>query len=132
MTTGSVEGARGLPERPRIRPVEAIPFEHEGRRLIALRDPLDMTPQPMGIEAGAAPALALMDGSRTVPEIRVAVALQYGMQTTDRALYQVVRALDDALLLANGKFQLAIRHALDEYRTADHRPMSHADRKSVV
>lgn len=126
MTTGSVEGARGLPERPRIRPVEAIPFEHEGRRLIALRDPLDMTPQPMGIEAGAAPALALMDGSRTVPEIRVAVALQYGMQTTDRALYQVVRALDDALLLANGKFQLAIRRALDEYRTADHRPMSHA------
>ena len=126
MATGSVEGARGLPERPRIRPVEAIPFEHGGRRLIALRDPLDMTPQPMGIEAGAAPALALMDGSRTVPEIRVAAALQYGMQTTDRALYQVVRALDDALLLANGKFQLAIRRALDEYRTADHRPMSHA------
>ena len=125
MTT-QIAGARGLPERPQLRPVEAIPFEHEGRRLIILRDPLEMTPQPMGIEAGAAPALALMDGSRTVPEIRVAAALQYGMQTTDRALYQVVRALDDALLLANGKFQLAIRRALDEYRSADHRPMSHA------
>ena len=126
MTTQRAEGARGLPERPQLRPVEAIPFEHEGRRLIILRDPLEMTPQPMGIEAGAAPALALMDGSRTVPEVRVAAALQYGMQTTDRALYQVVRALDDALLLANGKFQLAMRRALDEYRSAEHRPMSHA------
>ena len=115
-----------MPERPMLRPIEAIPFQHEGRRLIILRDPLEMTPQPMGIEAGAAPALALMDGSRTVPEIRATAALQYGMQTTDRALYQVVQALDDALLLANGKFRIAVRRALDEYRSADHRAMSHA------
>ena len=125
MTTQTT-GARGLPERPQLRPIEAIPAEYEGQRIIILRDPLEMKPQPTGINAASAPALALMDGTRTVPEIRAAVALQYGLQATDRSLYQMVRALDDALLLGNGKFQIAYRRAVAAYRATDSRPMSHA------
>ena len=124
MTTRRTRGT--TPERPQIRPVQPIPFEHEGRRLVVLQDPLGMTPQPLAVDASAASALALMDGSRTVPEIRAALTLQYGLQTTNAQLSRIVQALDDGLLLANGKFRDVMRRELEEYRAAEHRQMSHA------
>lgn len=33
-----------IDEAPRLRPIEAFPVEHEGQRLLALRDPAGYTP----------------------------------------------------------------------------------------
>ena len=48
--------------RPRLRPVEAFPIEHEGERMILVQDPAGLAEGPLVVSMGGFFILTLFDG----------------------------------------------------------------------
>ncbi len=115
-----------LPERPQLRAVEPHWVEHEGQPRLYLHDPLSMSETTIVVPEDIAQAVALMDGQRTIGEIRAALALRAGITLTEANVADIVVQLDRALLIENGSFMAAVVEALDAYRSAEFRPPSHA------
>jgi len=115
-----------IPERPRLRPVEPHWIEHQGMPCLYLRDPLNLSDFTILLPQSVAPAVALMDGERTIAEIRTSLALRAGITMTDANLTDMVAQLDRALLIENGAYVGAVAEALNAYREAEYRPPSHA------
>ena len=122
MTSGTQSD---IPETPKLRLVEPMWVEHLGRRFLHLRDHMSLSDLTVMIPEAAAPVVTLLDGTRTLPEIRSALALRFGLTVTDQELASMIGQLDQALLIGNGEFRRARRRAQAEYRKADHRPPSH-------
>lgn len=114
-----------IPERPKLRLVEPMWVEHLGRRFLHLRDHMSMSDLTVMIPEVAAPVVTLLDGTRSLPEIRSALALRFGLTVTDEELASMIGQLDQALLIGNGEFRRARRRAVAEYREPDHRSPSH-------
>jgi hypothetical protein len=112
---------------PRLRPIDVRPVSHGGRPAFVLRDPLQISdkllivPQPLGA------VLALCDGTNDGDSIRAAVGLPSSVPRSLDVVGQLLDALDDALLLDNARFAEARAAALDDYRCAPFRPLSHAE-----
>ena len=121
----ATEDYSNIPERPALRLVEPMWVEHLGQRFLHLRDHLSMSDLTVMIPETVAPVVTLLDGSRTLPEIRSALALRFGLRVPDQDLRSMVGQLDQALLIGNGEFRRARRQAIIRFREADHRPPSH-------
>lgn len=112
--------------KPKLRPLEARPFVHEGQQSILLRDPLGLAPGHVVVPASWGPLLALCDGTRDLPALRAALAVRTGILLSEENLAQVIRRLDEALLLEGERFEAARKAALQAYRSAPHRPPASA------
>ena len=99
--------------------------DHQGSRFLHLRDHLSLSELTVMIPEVAAPIVTLLDGTRSLPEIRSALALRFGLTVTDQELASMIGQLDQALLIGNGQYRRARRRAVAEYRDADHRAPSH-------
>jgi AmmeMemoRadiSam system protein B len=111
---------------PRLRPVHVIPMVHQGRRALLLRDPLHLTERVIIVPQQLGPVLALMDGTRSLEEMRASLMVRAGLQVTNGDLAHIVEQLDQALLLQNQRFVEACDAALRSYRQAPYRPPSSA------
>jgi AmmeMemoRadiSam system protein B len=107
---------------PKLRAVDPRPIVHGGRPSILLRDPLQLTEGNIVIPQQLAPLLALCDGTRDIAGLRASLAVRFGVRVGSGVLEQLVRALDEALLLDNERFAQALEHALTAYRQAPFRP----------
>jgi AmmeMemoRadiSam system protein B len=107
---------------PRLRPIDARPFLHDGQPAILLRDPLQLSDHYAILPRIAAPLLALCDGTLDAQGISAAAAINYGLKVSTRTVEKVVDALDQALLLDNENFAAAHAAALQTFRQAPHRP----------
>ena len=114
-----------IPERPELRLVEPMWVEHQGTRFLYLRDHLSLSDLTVMIPEVAAPVVALLDGTRNLPEIRSALALRFGLTVTDQELSSMIDQLDQALMIGNGRFRRARMRAVAEFREAAHRQPSH-------
>lgn len=115
-----------LPERPKLRPVEAFPLEHQGEKVFALRDPFGFTDK-MAVLPGPIFALAtFMDGERSYVEIQAEWARRTGELIFREDIERVVRALDEALFLESDRFHAARARIIDEFRAAAVREPAHA------
>jgi len=104
---------------PKLREVEIHPLVHNGRPCLLLRDPLQLTPKTIVIPQQVAPALALCDGTRQdAGALSAALAVRYGLRLAPGVVEQLLKALDDALMLDNDRFAQAKGQAVDEYRSA--------------
>lgn len=112
--------------KPKLRPLEAHPIVHQGQQSILLRDPLGLAPGQVVVPAAWGPLLALCDGTRDLPALRAALAVRAGMLLSEENLAQVIRRLDEALLLEGERFEAARQAALQAYRAAPHRPPASA------
>ena len=115
-----------IPPKPKIRPVEPIWVEHMGQRFLYLRDPAAMSESTIMLPSYLAPLVAFLDGTRDLTAIRTALALRVGLELTEEDLYSVISQLDEALLVENGSYRRAYRHALNSYRRGEFRTPSHA------
>lgn len=104
--------------RPRLRLVEAQPFEQDGRAFFLLRDPAQISDQAVLVPQELGPLLVLCDGTRTLEELRAAAAVRFGLQVPETLVRQLVGILDEALLLENGRYARVVAAALAEYRQA--------------
>ncbi|HXG42680.1 MAG TPA: AmmeMemoRadiSam system protein B [Dehalococcoidia bacterium] len=107
---------------PRLRPLDVRLFGQGSQAFYYLRDPLGLSPQDTFLPAWLGPLLALMDGTRDLPQLQAAFQLLTGRYLPLSQLESLVRELDERLLLEGPRLAEARRRALEEYRTAPHRP----------
>ncbi len=88
---------------PKLRAIDARPFEQDGERYLALHDPQELSEGTLLVPEAVAPLLALLNG-RT-PVARLAA---FAARTT---VDELLRALDEACLLDNERAQAALRRA---------------------
>ncbi|HEY42596.1 MAG TPA: AmmeMemoRadiSam system protein B [Anaerolineae bacterium] len=106
---------------PKLRPVDARPFQRGDQLLIALRDPLGLTEKTLFIPQQLGPLLAFIDGTRDARSLSAAIAVRFGMSVSPSEIEQILTAFDQALLLDNDRSAEALVQALGEYRQASHR-----------
>ena len=106
---------------PKLRPVDARPFQRGGQFFIALRDPLGLTDQTLFIPQQLGSILALIDGTRDASSMSAAIAVRLGMSISPGEIEQILTAFDQALLLDNDRSAEACVQALEEYRQAPFR-----------
>ncbi len=117
-----------LPERPRLRPVEAFPLEMEGGTLICLRDPANISETALGISIDALPILAAMNGTNTILDIQVAETRRRGRIVFRTEIEELVRTLDERLFLLSPRFAAAQAALANEFSQQPSRPAFHAGR----
>jgi AmmeMemoRadiSam system protein B len=111
---------------PRLRLLEPIPVEVKGQQLVVLRDPMRTIPHDVSVGVPVYMLLTLMDGERTLPEIRRDFQERFGGEVTEQELEALVRQLDEALLLDNERSATVGRQVVAEFRDASVRPPAHA------
>ncbi|RME50651.1 MAG: AmmeMemoRadiSam system protein B [Caldilineae bacterium] len=113
---------------PKLRSVDVRPFHQNGAPYFLLQDPLKLSDEGvLAVPQAFGPLLALCDGR--YPDARalsMAVQLRYGIEVDPRTVEALLRALDEAHLLENGRAQEALLQKRAWYRDLDARPMSHA------
>lgn len=100
---------------PKLRMVDTQPVSYEGASYLLLRDPLVLTDITLLVPQPYIPILALSDGSRSIPTLRAALALRYGLFLTNERIAEFIHALDDALLLDNEKAHQARLAAREQF-----------------
>ncbi len=94
-------------EYPRARhDLEFIPLDHQGQRMILVRDRLELVEPGTGVRPELMPALQLLDGSRSLADLQVELtALQGGEAVTRDDLLAFLSELDAAGLLDSPRYQ---------------------------
>ncbi|MBI5818532.1 MAG: AmmeMemoRadiSam system protein B [Verrucomicrobia bacterium] len=113
-------------EKPRLRPIEAFPFDQDGRQLVVLRDPLRWTENSVVVSPTLIPILQRFTGENTVVDIQAEFARATGQILPSEALNGVIAKLDEALLLDNERFQHYRDQLVREYSESPVRPATHA------
>ncbi|MBI3964868.1 MAG: AmmeMemoRadiSam system protein B [Chloroflexi bacterium] len=93
-------------------------MEHEGERLLALRDQIGLIDGLVLVPAALAPLLALCDGSRDVSALCVGFRELTGAEIRPEQVAQALAALDEQLILEGDRCDAAKEQALAAYREA--------------
>lgn len=114
--------ADGANEYPRLRPVEVFATTLRGQQVFCLRDPAHYTDAIVSVPPQTAAILDLFDGRHSLLDIQEAFARRFGVLLFREQLLEVVRSLDDCLLLESPRFAGHREAVEDEFRRAPHRP----------
>src|SRR5438067_1414477 len=112
-------------ERPRLRPVEAIPDPASGR--IIVRDPAQLASGMLVVGKAELFLLSLLDGERDYPEIQAEFARRSGQLLLSHELESLLQQLDAAGYLAGSGFENYYAGLLAEYRALPVRPLRDPD-----
>ncbi len=112
--------------RPRLRPLEAYPVEHEGQTMILVRDPLGFTPNVALVPPPVFLVAALMDGDRSFIDIQAEFAKRTGELLFTETIEKIVRAFDEALFLEGDRFRSVRDETVATFRRETVRKAAHA------
>jgi len=113
-----------MTDRPRLRAVQAVPVEQDGKTLVYLKDPLNFA-SPLGFSPLGYFILSHFDGQHSLVDIQEAYSRQVGDVLLSDDLRQFVETLDRHYYLHSERF-IAYRNSLvDEFRRQPSRPASH-------
>ncbi len=113
-------------EKPTIRAVDAFPVEVDGKRLICIRDPLDVASQPLVVAHPAFFIMSLCDGLHSLTEIEKAFQERYGQPLERDQLTQLLTQLDELYYLESERFSRRWQELLTEFRASPVRIPAHA------
>lgn len=108
--------------KPRLRPIDFQPVQHQGQWAWLLRDPLQLSPYQLIVPAHLAQLLVFCDGSRTLTQIQQALQQQYGLNLPYSIISETLSQCDTAFLLDNEQSQKACQQRLKDYRAQPYRP----------
>ena len=113
------------PSHPRVRQLELVPLgkDHEG--MYVLRDPHGYSGSA-ALPAEAAMLVTLMDGKRSLGQLRQEFERAFGKSLTLTDVERITNQLDDGYFLDNDRFDRHKSHMISEYRQLDVRPAAHA------
>ena len=114
-----------LPERPRLRALEIVPFREHGRRSFLIEDPAGFLESPLQVSSAALLLLTLCDGRRTQDEIRALFTERTKQPIESAELTEFLTTMDGSWLLDSPRFQvrreeLELAFAGSPTRTAAH------------
>src|SRR5438093_9038383 len=89
---------------PRLRPLEAFPVQHEGREMIALRDPAGYTDAIMLLPRVLLEIVSLFDGEHSIADIQAAVMRRYAELVPRERVTEIADALDEQGFLDSCRF----------------------------
>jgi AmmeMemoRadiSam system protein B len=111
---------------PRLRQVEAFPVQHEGRQVVALRDPAGYTDAIVLLPRVLLEIVSLFDGEHSIADIQAAVMRRYGELVPRERIVEIADALDAQGFLDSQRFAER-RAAIDRaFLEAPTRPAAHA------
>lgn len=114
-----------VPSKPRVRSLELMPFGETRDRMYALRDPRGLA-GTVALPHEAAILVTLMNGERTLGELRQEFEQKVGKSLTLPDVEKVVQQLDEQYFLDNDRFAEHEAKVIAEYQSLDIRPAAHA------
>lgn len=111
-------------ERPRIRFIEAFPYESEGRQLVVLRDAEGISREALAVSQDVAFMVSLMDGTNTLRDIQAEFMRASGEMVYVEQIEDLVKVLDQNLFLQNDRYMAHMKALYDEYDRLPVRPAS--------
>ncbi|MFQ6672447.1 MAG: AmmeMemoRadiSam system protein B [Candidatus Tectimicrobiota bacterium] len=115
-------------EYPRLRPLEIFPVEHQGKRLLCLRDPHGHLEAPLFLPIDLISVLQHLDGTNSLRDIQAAYFRQYGQLLYTEQIEALVQELDQALLLESDHFRSVVAERQAAFKRLTVRPTSLAGR----
>lgn len=94
-----------LPEKPELRPIEAVSATHEGRPIVLLRDPTGYSDHVVAITEAGLVIAALFDGTRTARDVQAELVRRTGELVMFEKIEELLAKLDAALLLEGESFE---------------------------
>jgi AmmeMemoRadiSam system protein B len=114
-----------LAERPRLRPVEAFPTRHQGRRGLVLRDASDRDLPPLFMSDETVGILELLDGRRTIGDLVRALSLR-GSIVSEGHVRAILSQLDEAGYLSGPRADHRLAQRVAAFQAEPNRPAVHA------
>jgi hypothetical protein len=108
--------------RPRLRPVDVLPYEAEGKKGIFLRDPERIATGVLFLPAAGLVLLSMLDGEHDLRDIQAALMRRFGELVPLEAIENILRELDEHLFLTNERFFEARDRLQSEFEGAALRP----------
>ena len=102
---------------PQLRPLNVQWTQWEGQPVVSLQDPLRLGGDGIMFPQAVAPLLALCDGTRSLGDLRMGFLLRTGVTLSPGQVESFIQALDEACMLANHRFDLALVQAMEAYRS---------------
>lgn len=107
---------------PKLRPIRPEVATMNGQQVIVLRDPLGLSDRTVAVPQALGLLLTLCDGTRDESALRAALQVRAGIFLSPDRLAEILKRLDEALLLDNDTYREARARALDDFRRARCRP----------
>lgn len=114
-----------IPSRPRIRPLEMFPHGPEDEGNYVLRDPRGFA-STVVLPPAAAILVSLMNGRRTLDEIRVEFQRSVGQRIDITEIEKLVEQLDELFFLDSLRFATHELREAEDYMELAVRPAAHA------
>lgn len=114
-----------IPTHPCVRALELVPLGDDDDGMYALRDPYGFA-DTVALPKGTALLVTLMNGKRTLGELRQEFERKMGKTLTFDEVKGVVEKLDERYFLDNDRFAAYERAMIDEYEALETRPAAHA------
>ena len=106
-------------EYPKLRYVEAIPSEENGKKVVYLRDPQNPGGNVIAVSPSAVIALSLFDGEKSVEEICGILSQRFGGDVRKEDIENIVSKLDEALFLDSPRYREYINGIEREFRETE-------------
>jgi AmmeMemoRadiSam system protein B len=119
--------SNGTDRLPRLRRLDIVPIQRGGETLFGLRDPSGLAESMMAVSAGALLIVQMLDGEHTMRQLQTALAQRTGQFVPSTQIEQMIRQLDEHLLLETARFQEFREQRAQEYRAAGVRVCTHAE-----
>jgi MEMO1 family protein len=108
-------------DKPKIRPLEALPVKQEGQTYVLLRDPSGVAAEPIVIGTGAYFLVTLFDGNNTLLDIQAAFTRRFGDLLPSEPLRDLIEALDKGYFLDSPRYADRVREIHEEFARAPQR-----------
>lgn len=120
-------GFAGDSPLPRVRHVDVIPVEQEGRRAFYVRDPLAFAPEPLVLGAAGLLVLSHLDGRHSVEQVRAALRRQLpGSDVRAAEIRGLLNTLSQGCYLDDHVAAARIAAVCAEFERSAVRPAWHA------
>jgi hypothetical protein len=96
-----------MENRPRLRPIEAVPVQQDGRTLVYLKDPLHLA-TPLGVSAAGYFIISHFDGQHSLLDVQEAYCRRFGALLMTEELKDLIAILDQRYYLISDRF---VEHA---------------------
>jgi AmmeMemoRadiSam system protein B len=106
---------------PQLRPLNVQWTEWEGQPMVSLQDPLRLGSDGILVPQAVAPLLALCDGTGSLGDLGTGFLLRTGVTLSPGQVESLIRALDEACMLDNHRYQQALDQAMETYRSGSFR-----------
>lgn len=108
--------------RPRVRALEPHWVDHQGEKLLVLRDRVGLFDEPVAVPPVVGFILSLCDGARDEDEIRGRLAKEIGEEVGADQLASILDELEKGLILEGPACEAAQQRFIEEFRSAPSRP----------